>query len=152
MFLYLVRHGDAKSEEENPLRPLSDRGEEDVRRVAGFLVGKGIRVMQIFHSAKLRAGQTARILADYLKPVRDMQQIDGLAPMDDPMIWSRRLSSMHDDVMLVGHLPYLSMLSGLLLSGGKGKHQLDYHSGGVACLKRNSKWHLQWMISPGDIE
>ena len=35
MRLYLVQHGEAKSEEEDPDRPLTDRGASDVRRVVG---------------------------------------------------------------------------------------------------------------------
>jgi phosphohistidine phosphatase len=34
MWLYLVQHGQAKTEEEDPERPLTDRGAADVGRVA----------------------------------------------------------------------------------------------------------------------
>lgn len=45
MHLYLIQHGDAKSEQEDPARPLSDKGRRDVEKVAGFLsanIGVGV--------------------------------------------------------------------------------------------------------------
>ena len=37
MHLYLVQHGLAQPKDENPERPLSDRGRTDVGRMASFL-------------------------------------------------------------------------------------------------------------------
>lgn len=39
MRLYLIQHAKAKSKQENPARPLSRKGREDIRKVAGFLKG-----------------------------------------------------------------------------------------------------------------
>ena len=36
MRLYLVQHGEAKKVEEDPLRPLSEKGREDIQRVAKY--------------------------------------------------------------------------------------------------------------------
>lgn len=66
MRLYLVQHGEAKKEEEDPLRPLSERGREDVQRVAKYVEKLDIKASIIFHSGKLRAKQTAEILAEKL--------------------------------------------------------------------------------------
>jgi phosphohistidine phosphatase len=53
---YLVEHGEAKSEEEDPDRPLTDRGVIDVRRVVGVVAGPGgVMVERIVHSGKMRA-------------------------------------------------------------------------------------------------
>ena len=154
MRLYLVRHGDAKRNEEDPLRPLSNNGVKEVNKIAVYAVGKGVRVTQIFHSGKLRAEQTAQILFKHLKPEKAIRDADALAPMDDPRIWFNRISGMEEDIMLVGHLPYMSVLSDLLISGGKGRNQLGFNTGGTVCLNRdtNSKWKMEWMINPGDID
>jgi phosphohistidine phosphatase len=154
MLLYLVRHGDAKRSEEDPLRPLSNNGVKEVNKIAAYASGKGVRVNRIFHSGKLRAEQTAQILFRHLQPEKAISDADGLAPMDDPRIWFNRISGMEEDIMLVGHLPYMSVLSDLLLSGGKGRSQLGFNTGGTACLSRdsNGKWKLEWMVNPGDIE
>jgi phosphohistidine phosphatase len=54
--VYLVRHGEAKSEEEDPDRPLTDRGATEVRRVVGVAAGAGgVMVERIVHSGKTRA-------------------------------------------------------------------------------------------------
>jgi len=154
MRLYLVRHGDAKRNEEDSLRPLSNNGVKEINKVAAYAVGKGVRVTKIFHSGKLRAEQTAQILSRHLQPEMAISDTDGLAPMDDPRIWFNRTSGMEEDIMLVGHLPYMSILSDLLLSGGKGRNQLSFNTGGTVCLKSgsNRRWKLEWKVNPGDIE
>ena len=58
MRLYLVQHGEAKSKAEDPSRPLTERGREDVARVAAFAAGAGLQVGQIRHCGKRRAGET----------------------------------------------------------------------------------------------
>ena len=54
MKLYLVQHGEAKSKAEDPQRPLTERGREDVARVATFATKAGSQVRQIRHSGKRR--------------------------------------------------------------------------------------------------
>ena len=66
MRLYLVQHGEAMSKDENPERPLTAKGRKNVTKTAKFLKKKGIRVRKIFHSTKLRAKQTAQIIASLL--------------------------------------------------------------------------------------
>ena len=55
MFLYLVRHGEAKSKDEDPERSLSDKGVDDVKKVARAMFRKKVAVASIFHSGKARA-------------------------------------------------------------------------------------------------
>ncbi|MCJ7481928.1 MAG: hypothetical protein MUO31_03085 [Thermodesulfovibrionales bacterium] len=38
MFLYLVQHADAKKEEEDPSRSLSEKGIQDIARIAALLL------------------------------------------------------------------------------------------------------------------
>lgn len=68
MFVYLGQHGEAEREEVDPARPLTEKGRNDVRKVALFTAGAHVRVERIFHSGKLRARQTAEILGGVLKP------------------------------------------------------------------------------------
>ncbi len=49
MKLYLVQHAEAVPAEDNPDRPLSDKGRTDVQRVASFLA-RSVRVGRIIHS------------------------------------------------------------------------------------------------------
>jgi len=71
MNLYLVQHAEAKRKEEDPERPLSEKGRVDIRKVAVYIAGHiNIKVSAIIHSGKTRARQTAEALAEYLRKYR----------------------------------------------------------------------------------
>jgi phosphohistidine phosphatase len=63
MRLYLVQHGEAKPEEEDPAHHLTERGFADLQKVADLLRPLKLAVLAIWHSGKPRAVQTAQILA-----------------------------------------------------------------------------------------
>jgi phosphohistidine phosphatase len=150
MKMYLVQHAEAKSDQEDSLRPLSDKGREDITKVSAYLSQLNIPVSKIFHSTKLRAKQTAEILFEHLKPGRGVSEADGLSPLDDPTLWAERLKDLPDGVILVGHLPHLVRLASLLLCGGIDKNIVSFRMAGVVCLKRDDtgSWLLQWMLTP----
>ncbi len=150
MFLYLVQHGEAKKEEEDPSRGLSKRGMDDVWKTAAFARERVSSAVSIFHSGKTRALQTARIIADFVKPEVDAVEAGSLAPMDDPGIWAGKLREMAGHVMLVGHLPHLAKLAGLLLCGSAEHPVVDFKMGGIVCLKRSDegRWALEWAVTP----
>ena len=150
MYLYLVQHGEAKKEEEDPERGLTDKGRKDVSNVASSLQKMNTQVKYILHSGKTRAMQSAQLFADYLRPARGLAKTDGLAPMDDPLLWVKRVAEMDEDTMLVGHLPFLARLAGLLLCGVQETNCIDFQMGGVVCCKRlvDGRWSVEWMIVP----
>ena len=115
MLLYLVQHAEAMSEEEDPSRGLSEEGINNINKTAVFAGGLNIEALNIVHSGKKRALQTAEVLADQISSVVALQESDGLAPKDDPGIWTGRIADMDRDVILVGHLPHLAKLSARLL-------------------------------------
>ncbi|MBM3581113.1 MAG: phosphohistidine phosphatase SixA, partial [Alphaproteobacteria bacterium] len=78
MRVYLARHGDAVEALENPRRPLSAKGRAEVERMASFLARGGVRPRRIIHSQKLRAGETAAILARVLAPGIALEESEGL--------------------------------------------------------------------------
>ena len=63
MRVYLVQHGESKSEEEDPQRRLTDKGIGEVQNVADFLRPLKLTVDAIWHSDKARAQQTGELLA-----------------------------------------------------------------------------------------
>lgn len=150
MYLYLVQHAEAKREEEDPLRPLSEKGRGDIYKLAAYIAALDIKVDGIFHSAKLRAKQTSDVLLEHLKPGHGISESDGLNPLDDPELWANRLHNMSEIVMLVGHLPHLARLSALLLCGDKEKNIVDFKMGGIVCLKRHEDktWSIDWILVP----
>lgn len=151
MRLYLVQHADSKRKEEDPLRPLSEKGWEDIRNVAKYAEEHlHIQVKQIVHSGKLRAEQTAEVLAKHLHPAKGVIAAGGLEPLDDTKVWKNRLAETAEDIMIVGHLPYLSKLASHLLIRYKDKEVVAFRMGGIFCLEKddNGGWTVQWIITP----
>ncbi|MEE8182996.1 MAG: phosphohistidine phosphatase SixA, partial [Thermoplasmata archaeon] len=107
MKVYLVRHADPKSEAEDPERSLSELGEQQADRVGRFALDAGVRVNQIRHSGKKRAEETAEIIGKHLSPSEGVLPISGIAPTDDVVPAAETLASEEDDIMLVGHLPFM---------------------------------------------
>jgi phosphohistidine phosphatase len=151
MNLYLVQHAEAKREEEDPERPLSEKGRADIRKVADYIAQHiDINVSSIMHSGKTRARETAEILAEYLNPPEGIEQAEGLEPLAEPSAWGERLAEMKEDTMLVGHLPHLLKLSAHLLTQDETKKILNFSMGGIVCLGRDESgdWSVRWMIIP----
>ena len=151
MQLYLVQHAAPKSKEEDPERPLSEKGWADIRRVAAHLAGHAdIQVRQINHSGKARAKQTAEALAEVLQPAEGSREVADINPLADPAIWARQLAEIGEDAMLVGHLPHLSKLAAHLLCRDDQLKVVDFQMGGVVCLSRDEAgaWSIRWMVTP----
>lgn len=149
MDFFLVQHGAAHAEQEDPARPLTDRGQREVERVARAAARLGLGVSQIDHSGKLRAQQTAEILATHLKPPHGLRHRTGLAPMDDPAIARQAVEQAAEPTMLVGHLPHLSRLASLLLVADGSKEVIAFRMGGIVCLGREQgQWRLRWILTP----
>ena len=150
MFLYLVQHAEAKREEEDPGRDLTEKGRLDIESVAHLLKRLNVQVRQIFHSGKTRAQSTANVLARHLKPPAGVSVAPGLAPMDDPEIWAGRIVEMDEDFLLVGHLPHLGRFAAILMCGDKEKRVINFQMGGAVRLRRmeTSQWAVDWMVVP----
>lgn len=150
MELYLVQHGEAKSEQEDPARPLTDRGREEVTRVARAAQRAGISITAIYHSGKRRAEQTAEILAAALRPEQAPRQMDGLAPKDDPNAAKEAIGALRAPALLVGHLPHLSRLCSLLVTGDPAAEPVAFRMGGIVCLSTGDDrpWHIRWILTP----
>jgi phosphohistidine phosphatase len=118
--------------------------------VANYVGKLNLAVSQIFHSGKTRSLRSAEFLAASLKPPKGVAVTDGLAPLDNPETWAGRLSQMAEDLLLVGHLPHLAMLTALLICGDKGRSVVHFQMGGMLCLKRLEAgcWAVEWMIIP----
>ncbi len=147
--LYLVQHAEAEWKEKDPDRPLTEKGRADIDLIARFAAGRGVTVSRILHSGKTRAAQTAEMLGRHLRPEGGIRQTDGLSPMDDPKIAAEKLPQ-SEDVALVGHLPHLSKLAGLLLCGNPDSSPVGFRNGGIVALERKdvSSWSIAWVITP----
>jgi phosphohistidine phosphatase len=150
MRLYLIQHGEAMTEEVDPSRPLTPKGRSDVGRIAYFLKAAGGSPGVILHSGKTRARQTAEIIASLLGPGCQVTEREGLAPNNPVRALTNEISGMANDMMIVGHLPFLGKLAATLLAGSESKNPVAFRQGGVVCLQRNEDqtWQVAWMVTP----
>jgi len=152
MRLYLVHHGAAKPKDEDPKRGLSDNGAEDVRRITSFLARSRISAARVIHSGKLRALETALLLADVLGPGNMVEEAkSGLAPNDETDEFFDQIDSWTEDTIVVGHLPFMSKLVSRLTTGSEDETVVHFKPGTVACLERGENgggWTVSWFIRP----
>jgi phosphohistidine phosphatase len=150
MKLYLVQHGKAASEQADPQRPLTEEGRIDVQKIAEFVKPLGLCVDYLWHSGKKRAVQTAEVLAEAVKVKKAETTRDGLGPNDDITVIRDELVSLQQDIMIVGHLPFLSKLTSLLLAGNELADTVAFKNAGIVCLKRSEdeQWQIDWVITP----
>lgn len=150
MRLYLVQHGEAESEEVDPERSLSAKGLQDVTKVAAFLRKLGLRVAAIRHSGKTRAAQTAEFLASVVAGDSGVIRTSGLSPNDPVGPLVEEIKGSADDLMVVGHLPFLGKLASALTTGSESASIVAFQQGGVVCLERDegATWRVRWMIVP----
>jgi len=151
MSLFLVQHGDALSKAEDPERPLSGKGRGDVARMALFLARSGLRAGRVIHSGKTRAMETAKMLSQSIGPDGAVEEMAaGLAPNDPTDELLRVLQGWHEDVMIVGHEPFMGRLAARLVVGDEAGGVVAFAPGSVVCLEKSEdgNWTLQWMLRP----
>ncbi|MBI4241133.1 MAG: phosphohistidine phosphatase SixA [Candidatus Rokubacteria bacterium] len=149
MELYLVQHGEAEPESVNPARPLTGRGRLEVRRVARAAARLGLGIQQIRHSGKRRAEETAAILGEALGPLEGVVAVSGLNPNDDVRPVAEDLARESRSLMLVGHLPFIARLAGLLVAGDPDRPVVRFRYAAVVCLGlEEGRWLVNWVLTP----
>ena len=150
MIMYLVQHGEAKSEEEDQERRLTEKGIGEVQKVANFLRPLKLTVNAIWRSGKPRSQQTGELLAKAIGTLDRIVQREGLGPKDQVTATKEALQQTSGNVMIVGHLPFLGKLVGLLVTGNEEAEIVEFHFGSVVCIEQRNdeKWKIAWMIRP----
>ena len=150
MRIYLVRHGEAVSKDVNPERPLSDAGRESIKKLCYFFAPLHLKVTEIWHSDKLRARETAEILSSAIVPQKGLCLMPGLSPNDPVSPMRKKIEESSQDLMIVGHLPFMENLASLLLTGEESQAALTFPEGGIACLEKEaaSPWRVLWFLDP----
>ena len=137
MDVYLMQHGQATTETEDPERPLTDAGRAAVQRVARRARAADVLVSGCVHSGKLRAEQTAQLLAREIGVEPSIEARPGLAP-NDPVVpvaqWLRAETGQRS-VALVGHMPFLGRLASLLVVGDEQAQVVGFRMGGLVKLE-----------------
>jgi phosphohistidine phosphatase len=150
MELYLVQHGEAVSKEVDPNRPLTEPGRAEVLRVARTAHAAGVRVAAVCHSGRLRAQQTAEIFSAELQVEETPTVLAGLSPNDDPHLVGGALDSLSFPALLVGHLPHISRLCSLIITGRPDLQIAQFRMGGIVTPASDDShaWAVSWMLTP----
>jgi len=147
--IYLIRHADAVSDEEDPARPLSGRGRDQMARVCAVLRNeRGFNPAEIWHSPLLRSLETAQLLAAGLRLAAPLVLAPGLGPDDDPRAIAAVLEGEKRDIAVVGHEPHLGILASLMVYGpARGGVLFPFPKAGVLALSRSGKrWQSSWIV------
>ena len=149
MRLYLVQHGEAAAKDVDPERPLTSQGAKDVATLADFLHRAGVRVDRVIHSGKLRAQQTAELLAKAIGRGVPVEISDRINPNDDPAAIDWQHEGAGQDLLVVGHLPYIARLAALLVTKEPDAAVIACRPGSMVCLEHDGTgWSINWMLRP----
>lgn len=141
-----MQHGLAVDKAEDPDRPLSAAGIKQTEKVAEILRTSGTTISHVFHSGKLRAAQTAELMAAAMS-LEASSKIEGLSPNDDVTLLSQKSDT--SDALYVGHLPHLERMAAYLVSGNEDATIVKFQNSGVLCLeKAGSDHHVRWLLTP----
>lgn len=147
MKLYLIQHAQAKTKDEDPERGLTEEGKENIHKTALFFKSRVSEVKEIWHSGKKRAFETAEILTEILDGQIPLLEKDYLAPGDDTARLLRELDNLAYDLVIVGHMPFLSKLTSALLASSR--ETVHFKNAGIVCLTSGEHWTLEWIVIPG---
>lgn len=149
MKVYLVQHGKAKSKEEDPLRGLNKDGIAETMKTASYLARCNPAPMEILYSEKLRAIQTAEIFAEKLINKRGIRKHRQLAPNDPVSPVLKEIKKINQDLMIIGHLPHLSILLSQLLYKKDDSCPVQFRNSAIVCVEIDKENCLiQWIIHP----
>jgi len=146
--LYILQHGEAVAKEIDPERPLSEQGIRDIRILALHMQNMGVQLGNVFHSGKLRAEQSARLVAETISPGIQPLQTEGLNPNDDPTVIIGDIEQINENILIASHMPFVSRLCSTQLTGTV---DAEFASipGTLFCLeKADNKWRLAYMLRP----
>ncbi len=154
MEIYLVRHGAAYTKEEDPERHLNNDGVNQCHLTGRALKKLDITFDLIVSSPKVRARQTAEIIAEEVGySNNDIKVTEKLEPTAAPKDTLSYLNDFTDTkrIMLAGHLPLLGHLASELLSNTS---QISLHfEPGAVCQINIGQPHshtgdFRWFLAP----
>ena len=144
--VYFAQHGLAIDKTDNPERSLSRAGIEQTNAIAKQLQLSANPISQIFHSGKLRALQTAEIIASTMN-IRSISAIDHLSPNAAVTLVTKNLTI--NNALYIGHLPHLEKLVSELITNNQNKNIIKFQNSGIVCLEKgNDSYHIKWYLTP----
>ena len=162
MNLYIIRHAiasPAEAAEEDSQRPLTKKGQRKMRKIAQGMRKLEVQADWILTSPYLRALETAKILRNVFELKKNqLIEAEHLSPLghSDQLINEiNQKFAEAQNIILVGHEPYLSSLISVLLFGDAGG-ALTLKKGGMCKLVVNQLQYgrcaaLEWLLSPSQL-
>jgi phosphohistidine phosphatase len=159
MNLYLLRHGlaidrDPSGDFDDSLRPLTLKGERRVRSIGEGMLRLKLSFDLILSSPYLRAKQTADIVSDVFNAQAYHHSMTALTPDGNPRQLVTALGGRYqaqENILLVGHEPYLSGLISLLVSGSADLHVVMKKGGLCKLSARTIRYTrcatLEWLMT-----
>lgn len=149
--LYLMRHGQSPSTTESgvakdALRPLSEKGRADARRIAAELTRRGAAPTLILHSPLIRAVQTATELAALLNPSGGSEvfaALDNTRPAEEVEREIAARAEGHDEVLCVGHQPQIGEVITLI-----GRALVEMRPATIVALELSATPRILWSLDP----
>ena len=163
MNIFILRHAIAVERDDwngdEAARPLTPEGEAQQRKVCAAMKRLALRFDLILSSPYERAKRTAEIVAEELNLKKLLRFSGELQPEGNPKKLVRDIVAMEplpENLLLVGHEPYLSELISVLLTG-KAKTEIDFKKSGLCRLKTEHLDYdrcatLVWLLSPKQME
>lgn len=150
MHLYLIRHAHAEDGIRDAVRPVSAKGQSQIRDIGHWLrKAQAVEAEEIWHSPLRRSAETAALLAKRLRLKVPLREIAGLKPQDDPHAVLRRLRELKAPVAIVGHDPHLSALASLLVTGNAEPPSFVLKKCAVLRLDATGPgWGVRWLVAP----
>lgn len=153
MKLYCIRHGQAESSVLDNKRHLTDDGKKEIHAVGKFLAAQKISIIDLLHSPKLRAQETAEILMSYVHPTR-MKATAVLTHEACVNTLADHVREWENPTLLVTHMPLIaSIVNKLLFKETLAWPVVEFQPGTIICLnRRRDQWTIQWVVSPKEID
>lgn len=151
--LFLVRH--AKSDWGNPgltdfERPLNERGNRDKKTMGKRLRNKSIEISSFISSSAKRTNQTSMALAKEIEfNTQDIQFFEELYHSSPSVMLSfiNKTKNEHNNLMLVGHNPGISMLCDYLCN-----YSVDFPTLGIAKITFQTEDWMEVSTQTGTLE
>lgn len=149
----VMRHAEPVSSMEDSTRPLSVEGRRQADRMASWIAAAGVTPAEVRTSNRLRAKQTADVLARRLGlPPGRLREWNALAPDADPAVAAAELDADPQRVVLVGHLPHVERLASTLVAGNPTALRLEMgYASAVVMTRSGERWAIRAVLGPSDV-
>ena len=147
MKVYLVHHVHALTAEQDPQRHISKQGQAEADRLGARFRALGVAPVRILHSDKQWTIDTAQRIAAKLgmedraaKAAYPINTDDAVAP------FVAEIKAAKGDVMMCGHVAYLTRTAAQLVCGDEKKQVVEFKPGNgtAVCLENEGR---NWFVT-----